>query len=213
MNAKWMMSAAAAVVMAASSSAALADDLLTYTTPTGSITLNATTGTGSMTGTFYDDRQQPANENLTFNFNPAALNTAGAAYGAQAGALTGSGVLSLTNIAGNTEFSGGVTLSPAPGATATLTLDGGTNNQPYSSATTTAAVTLSGFPYTQGAGTIAGPQLAASNVGFSEITPLAPGTTSTSGGTSVPEQGVAALFALAVAGVLMCRRKGARAPA
>ena len=203
MNAKWMMSAAAAVVMAASSSAALADDLLTYTTPTGSITLNATTGTGSMTGTFYDDRQQPAN----------ALNTAGAAYGAQAGALTGSGVLSLTNIAGNTEFSGGVTLSPAPGATATLTLDGGTNNQPYSSATTTAAVTLSGFPYTQGAGTIAGPQLAASNVGFSEITPLAPGTTSTSGGTSVPEQGVAALFALAVAGVLMGRRKGARAPA
>jgi len=206
MNAKRMMSVAAAVVMAASSSAALADDLLTYTTPTGSITLDATAGTGSINGTFYDDRGQPANENLTFNFNISALNTAGAPFGAQANSLTGSGVLQLTNISGSTGFSGGVTLSPAAGATATLSLNGGTNNFPYTTPTTTALIDLSGINYTQNGATIAGPELLASDVGFMEATPVAPGTSGTSGGTPVPEEGTAALFALAVAGVMLGRK-------
>ena len=210
MNAKRIISVAAAMMIAASASAAWADEVLTYTTATGNITLDATTGAGSMTGTFYDDRGQPANENLTFNFNTSALATAGAAFGAQAGTLTGSGILTLTNILGTTGFSGGVTLSPAPGQTATLNLNGGTNNLPYTAPTTTALIDLSGINYIQNGATIAGPELLASDVGFAEITPVTPGTSGTSGGTPVPEEGAAALFALAIAGVV-ARRKGTRA--
>ena len=209
MNAKRIISVAVAMMIATSASAAWADEMLTYTTASGNITLDATTGAGSMTGTFYDDRGQPANENLTFTFNTSALNTAGAAFGAQAGTLTGSGILTLTNILGTTGFSGGVTLSPVTGATATLTLNGGTNNLPYSAPTTTASIDLSGLNYTHNGTTIAGAELSASNVGFAEITPVTPGTSGTSGGTPVPEEGAAALFALAIAGVA-ARRKRAR---
>ena len=207
-----------------SAGTARADEILTYKAQiaggdsTGVVMLNATTGYGIMQGNFAGDGTSFVTENLTFNFNPAQLNTAGAPFGAQANSLTGAGVLSLTNIAGTAQYNG-VTYTPYIGAVGTpapqLILNGGTSNSPYTTPTTTASWDLAGLTYQVASGKIAylpGPMNNAVN--FDEGTgTLAPagggggGGSGGGGGTPVPEPAPMAIFALGLAAILYGRHR------